>query len=221
MAVFHHLFSHLYRGGHTCAVATAAYRSGECLTLKTHHTLDGTRQSFTFDYSKKAGISFRHIFYPKSAPQDPDVAPWRASRQALWQHVEDLSEGPFDLLAIESVFALPEELSPQEHETLITSLIQETYAPLGLMCDVNIHSEHKNNPHVHIMCPAWVSGTVGGQPQDFVQPLTKEETAGFEAVFAQAFCDVSNRALEAKQMPARLSPTPGPVYSYEALRPWL
>lgn len=221
MAVFHHLFSYLYRGGHTCAVATAAYRSGECLTLETHHTLDGTRQSFTFDYSKKAGIVFRHIFYPTPGPEDASLATWRVSRQALWQHVEDLSEGPFDLLAFESVFALPEELSSQEHEVLITSLIQETYVPLGLMCDVNIHSEHKNNPHVHIMCPAWVSGTVEGQDQDFARSLTKKEIEAFEAVFGQAFCDVSNRFLEAKQTPARLLAVPGPVYNYDTLRPWL
>jgi hypothetical protein len=53
MAIFHHLFSKIIRGGHTCAVATAAYRSGSLLKLKTKFTANYKEQELSFDFSKK------------------------------------------------------------------------------------------------------------------------------------------------------------------------
>ena len=220
MAIFHHLFTLLCRGGHTCAMATAAYRSGQCLTLVTRHTDSGAQETHTFDYSNKKGISFSEIFYPFTQGNRPEER-WRTSREAFWQHVEDICEGAVDLLAFESVFALPEELSTEKHKELVTTLVQEAYLPRGLLCDVSIHSEHNNNPHVHILCPAWVSGDVDDALYDFLKPLTQESITLLKEEFAQAFCAITNRLLEAENVAARVYAVPRPVYAYEAMRPWL
>jgi ATP-dependent exoDNAse (exonuclease V) alpha subunit len=67
--------------------------------------------------------------------------------------IENIENSVNAELACESVFAIPEELSLEQNVKFIQEFIYESYKNKSMVADVNIHNEHANNPHVHIMSP--------------------------------------------------------------------
>lgn len=215
MAVFHHLFSKIARGGHTCVTATAAYRSGSLLKLKTKFTNSGNEEEFCFDFSTKLGIAYSEIILPLNVPRDV------TNREYLWQLVEDFEELPNEELACESVFSIPEELSLEQNIEFIKEFVTESYIKKGMIADINIHNDHANNPHVHIMSPLKFI-RVGNSnnivfSDKFSDSFIKEHVLNIE----QNFEKISNKYLELFGYPALISKIANGVPRYDQLRPWL
>jgi ATP-dependent exoDNAse (exonuclease V) alpha subunit len=208
MAIFHHLFSKIIRGGHTCSVATAAYRSGTLLKLRINSPVLKNGTEYTFDYSAKPGIAYSEIILPKQATKE------LKNRQYLWQFIEDLEEERNAELACESIFAIPEELTLEENIRLVQDLIEECYKKEGLIVDANIHSEHKNNPHVHIMSPVRRLDAKG----KFGPKLSEKHFKGHIHNVEQKFKDIANQYLEKHGYPP-ICPHDEPRYTQ--MRPWL
>lgn len=215
MAIFHHLFSKIARGGHTCVTATAAYRSGSLLKLKTKFTNSGEVEEFSFDFSTKPGIAYSEIMLPFDAPEI------LSDREHLWQLVEDLEDAPNGELACESVFAIPEELSLEQNIELIKELVTECYTKKGMLADINIHNDHANNPHVHIMSP--LKFIKANNENDiifsdrFSDSFIQEHILNLE----QNFEKFSNKSLELLGYPPLISRTVNGIPRYDQLRPWL
>jgi ATP-dependent exoDNAse (exonuclease V) alpha subunit len=208
MAIFHHVFSRIIRGGHTCAVATAAYRSGSLLKLKTKITSSEHEEEYIFDYSTKPGIAYSEIILPEYASQE------FKNRQYLWQLIEELEGERHAELACESIFALPEELSLEESINFIRDFVAISYQGEGLVVDVNIHNEHKNNPHIHIMSPMRKLQLNG----EFGMKLSEEYIKVHISKIEENFKALANKHLE-KCGYALMGASDLP--RYEQMRPWL
>ena len=208
MAIFHHIFSRIIRGGHTCAVATAAYRSGSLLKLKTKVTSSEHEEEYTFNYSTKPRIAYSEIILPGYASED------LKNRQYLWQFIEDFEDEKCAELACESIFAIPEELSLEESINFIREFVITTYQKENLVADVNIHNEHKNNPHVHIMSPMRKLQTNG----EFGMRLSEEHIKGHLSKVEENFKAIANIYLE-KCGYALIESNSSPRYAQ--MRPWL
>ena len=216
MAVFHHLFSNIYRGSHTCSTATAAYRSGSKLKLKTSLRSSGNFKEITFDYSTKKGIGFSQILSAQGTPE------WIKNREDLWQFVED-DQPDEAILACESTFALPEELSLEENISLVLEYVNKILLTIYQVVDVNIHNEHSNNPHVHLMSPLTIFNP-GISISDTAE-LTRinyQNIKEFKVkLIEDGFIEVVNKHLSLKGYKTFISNKPNAGTRYNQLRPWL
>lgn len=123
-------------GSMRSAVAAAAYRSGERL----HNDADNTNKFY-----------YREI-KPECFILAPDGAPdWVLNRERLWNEVEKTEKQYNAQLAREFNIALPVELNPEEQNNLTREFCQEAFASDGMVADVSIHRDHKDNPHFHVM----------------------------------------------------------------------
>ena len=124
--------------GH-CAVAQAAYQSGERLfDERTHRTKN---------YSDKRGIIYTEIMLPVNAP------PEFADRNTLWNSVEAVENNWNSQLARRFVIALPKELPMEQRVELIREYCYEQFVSKGMIADIAIHDPDppNHNPHAHLM----------------------------------------------------------------------
>jgi hypothetical protein len=215
MAIFHHLFSKIIRGGHTCAVATAAYRSGSLLKLKTKFTANNKEQELSFDFSKKLGICYSAIIVPDGLPTK------LCNREYLWQLIENIENSVNAELACESVFAIPEELSLEQNIKFIQEFIYESYKNKSMVADVNIHNEHANNPHVHIMSPLRLGTCDDKNEIIFSDKFSESFISQHILDIEQNFEKIANKHLELYGYRPSISKTANGIPQYEKLRPWL
>ncbi|AND86327.1 MobA/MobL family protein (plasmid) [Clostridium tyrobutyricum] len=140
MAIYHFSGQIISRsnkqGRQRSAVACAAYRSGE----KLH---DERSQSDKFYRRKVQPVTM--ILVPKDAPS------WASSRERLWNEVEKKEKQYNSQLAREFNIALPKELSNEEQEKLTYDFCKKNFSDEGMVADIAIHRDNKDNPHFHVM----------------------------------------------------------------------
>lgn len=216
MAVFYQLVSDITRGTFTCAMATAAYRSGSNLQLKVFEAQKKAQVTYSFDYSKKLGIAYSTIMAPPNAPD------WVFDRQLLWQAIEDL-ESKFNAhLAREYTIALPEELTAEQNIKLVDDFVRTSFVSRGMVADINFHNDHQNNPHLHIMCPTRALGKTTNQ--NLVAFLEKKRDWHTKTIInsiRQEQALVINKHLAQHGYDSRISHISDKVARFNCLRPWL
>jgi len=136
MAIYHMSMGNISRGKGQSAIASAAYRSGDKL--------------YSERYNKTS-------FYPRDVKPisyilKPDHAPdWSLNRERLWNEVEKIETSSRARLAKEFTIALPIELNYEEQNNLVKEYVQENFVNEGMVADVAIHRDNKDNPHAHVM----------------------------------------------------------------------
>ncbi|RAC14718.1 molybdopterin-guanine dinucleotide biosynthesis protein MobA, partial [Burkholderia multivorans] len=86
-----------------------------------------------------------HILAPSHAPS------WVQNREFLWNEVERSETRKNSRLAREINIALPRELSNEQQTELIKGYVQEQFVDKGMIADIAIHRDDKENPHAHVM----------------------------------------------------------------------
>jgi ATP-dependent exoDNAse (exonuclease V) alpha subunit len=214
MAVFYQVVSEIKRGTFTCAVATAAYRSGSNLNLKLFDKDQSKKVVYNFDYSKKTGIAFSTILAPAYAPE------WAHNRQILWQTVEDSETEEDAHLATELTIALPEELATEQNIDLIKEFAQSSFVSRGMIVDINFHNDHQNNPHLHVMFPTRLieDKNKNGKFLEKEKSWTSQEIIN---LLKREQAQIINKYLEKYGHSSRVSESPGQRNRFDNLRPWL
>ncbi|MDF2911629.1 MAG: Nickase TraA, partial [Sporolactobacillus laevolacticus] len=119
------------------AVAAAAYRSGEKLYSE--------RDMETKKYRIREVAPESFIMAPGNAPE------WVNNREKLWNEVEKIEKNINSQLAREIKVALPLEQSNSVQKELLVDFVQRNFVEKGMVADVSIHRDKKENPHAHIM----------------------------------------------------------------------
>lgn len=127
------------------AVAKAAYISASKLVYKTTCQETGEEISITYDFTKKQGVVYSKIFVPEGFE---DVA-WLQDRTQLWNAAEAREKRDDSITGIEIEFALPKEVCKEENIRLVEEFAEKYIVSRGIVCDVNIHYDNLDNPHVH------------------------------------------------------------------------
>lgn len=136
MAIYHFNTKTISRGKGQSATASSAYRSGEKL------------------YSERYGKTNYYVRQEKPVTfiLKPDHAPkWTLNRERLWNEVEKIEKQHNSQLAREFTMALPNELSNEEQLDLAKEFVKVSFIDEGMVADVAIHRDDKNNPHIHVM----------------------------------------------------------------------
>lgn len=119
-------------------IACAAYRSGE--------QLEDKRTNDIKKYSRNIAPK-TYLLAPAGSPE------WATDRETLWNKVEETEKAYNAQLAREFNIALPLELSESAQEKLVIDYCNENFVNRGMIADISIHRDHKNNPHFHVMLP--------------------------------------------------------------------
>lgn len=136
MAIYHFSGSTISRGKGQSAIASASYRSGEKLYSERY-------DESNFYAREVKPVTF--IFAPEHAPE------WATNREKLWNEVEKVEKQWNAQLAREFNVALPIELTDKEQEELTKEFVIKNFVERGMVADVAIHRDDKNNPHFHVM----------------------------------------------------------------------
>lgn len=140
MAIYYMTMSVMSGNKGQSAVAHSAYQSGD----KLHDDADGLVKN----YSRKERIVATGIAVPDHAPA------WAQERERLWNEVEKV-EGARGRYARNWVFAIPNELTPEQQQKLVADFIKKEFVDRGMVADWAIHQADKDNDadnaHVHIM----------------------------------------------------------------------
>ncbi|WP_301161149.1 MobQ family relaxase [Actinomadura geliboluensis] len=136
MAIYHLSMQIISRSKGQSAVASAAYRSGEKLN----------------DERTNEDKFYKREIKPETMILAPSHAPdWVQDRNRLWNEVEKIEKRKDSQLARELNIALPRELSKDLQKKLVREYVQEQFVNKGMVADIAIHRDDKENPHVHIM----------------------------------------------------------------------
>lgn len=136
MAIYHFSAQVISRSKGQSAVASASYRSGE--------RLEDERTGETKYYARKV--------QPETMILSPSHAPdWVQDRNRLWNEVEKSETRKNSQLAREFNVALPRELSNEQQTELIKNYVQTEFVNKGMIADIAIHRDDKDNPHAHVM----------------------------------------------------------------------
>ncbi|MCZ6913538.1 MAG: MobA/MobL family protein [Rickettsia endosymbiont of Ixodes persulcatus] len=127
-------------------MAKAAYISASKLMYKTIDKESGEAISITYDFSKKTGVAYSKIFVPE---EFKDIS-WLKDREQLWNAAEAREKRVDSRPGAEIEFALPKEVIKEDNIRLVEAYVQKWIVSRGIVCDVNIHYDNPNNPHVHI-----------------------------------------------------------------------
>lgn len=146
MATYHFHSSHIQRSQGQNAVAKAAYISASKLVYRTIDKESGEAISITYDFRKKQGVLYSKIFVPEEFKD----AVWLQDREQLWNAAEVREARADSRTGGEIEFALPREVSKEDNIRLVEEYVQEWIVSRGIVCDVNIHYDDPDNPHVHI-----------------------------------------------------------------------
>ncbi|AFC71710.1 MobA/MobL family protein [Rickettsia australis] len=145
MALMYFSISSVQRSKGQNAIATAAYIAASKLVYKTIDKESGEAISITYDFTKKKGVTYSKIFVPEGLE---DVA-WLQDREQLWNTAE-ARETRNDARTAEKIcFALPREVSEEKNIELVEEYVNKNLVARGIVCDVNIHYDNVDNPHVH------------------------------------------------------------------------
>lgn len=117
-------------------LAAAAYRSGEKLVDEVDN------QAFFY---KRDIVPVNYILVPDHAPD------WATNREKLWNEVNRIEKNYNAQFAREFNVALPVELTNEQQERLTLDFCQEAFVDRGMVADIAIHRDDKNNPHFHVM----------------------------------------------------------------------
>ncbi|MGP8170498.1 MobA/MobL family protein, partial [Rhodoblastus sp.] len=98
MAIYHLSMKPIARSSGRSAVASAAYRSGECLTNE--------RDGLTHDFTRRNGVEHSEIVIPQGVEAD-----WAKDRSDLWNASEQAENRKDARVAREFEIALPHELN--------------------------------------------------------------------------------------------------------------
>ncbi len=101
VAIYHCSMKPIARASGRSAVASAAYRAGQCLTNE--------RDGLTHDFTRRDGVEHSEIVLPEGAS-----AEWALDRSALWNATEHAEKRKDARVAREFEIALPHELSQDE-----------------------------------------------------------------------------------------------------------
>ncbi|GAA5253125.1 MobA/MobL family protein [Candidatus Rickettsia kedanie] len=143
---YHFHNSYIQRSKGQNAVAKAAYISASKLVYKTIDKETGEAISITFDFTKKQGVVYSKIFVPEGFE---DVT-WLQDREQLWNGAEAREKREDASTASKIEFALPREVSKELNISLVEKYVNEYIVAREAVCDVNIHYDNPDNPHVHI-----------------------------------------------------------------------
>lgn len=213
MAIYHLNSKMISRGKGQSAIASAAYRSGEKL------------------YSERYG---KTNFYPREIQPEsfilkPNHAPeWTLDREKLWNGVEEIEKPMNAQLAREINIALPIELNEEEQRRLTKEYVQKNFVDEGMVADVSIHRDDKNNPHFHVMLttrPFKNNGEWGAKSRRIIlkdekgNPLyypngdkksRKQNTTDWNSkhrfqIWRNSWAEMANKYLEEKGLTERIS----------------
>ncbi|WP_298846686.1 MobQ family relaxase [uncultured Clostridium sp.] len=140
MAIYHlsgQIISRSGSDGNTrSSVACAAYRSGEKL----------------FDERSQETKHYTRSIEPVTKILAPENSPsWVFDREKLWNEVEKVEKRYDAQLAREFNIALPNELNIKEQEKLAYEFCQKAFVDKGMVADICIHNDKKDNSHFHVM----------------------------------------------------------------------
>lgn len=136
MAIYHFSAKVISRAKGQSAVASASYRSGE--------RLEDERTGEVKFYKRNVQPETM-ILAPSHSPE------WVQDRERLWNEVEKAEKRVNSQLAREINIALPKELSNDHQKELIRDYVQKEFVSKGMIADVAIHRDDKENPHAHVM----------------------------------------------------------------------
>jgi len=127
--------------GHT-AIKAAAYRAGEKLVDE--------RIGRVANYEHRANeVGHSEILLPAGADES------LRDRKTLWDAVEaredEHNRRMSAQLAIDTVIALPVELSQSQHVELARAFAETEFVSKGLAVDLAVHYHSDGNPHAHLM----------------------------------------------------------------------
>ncbi|MGX6960792.1 MAG: MobA/MobL family protein [Rickettsia endosymbiont of Pentastiridius leporinus] len=145
MATYHFHSSCIQRSKGQNAVASAAYITASKLLYRTIDKESGEAISISYDFSKKQGVVYSKIFVPE---EFQDTA-WLEDRQQLWNAVEAREKREDSTVARCIEFALPKEVNKEINIKLVEEYVKKWIVSRGIVCDVNIHYDNPDNPHVH------------------------------------------------------------------------
>jgi hypothetical protein len=211
MSIYHLRAQIISRRDGGNAVAAAASRSASCLTDEA--------SGINHDFRRKRGVAHTEIMGPPNAPE------WIYDRHTLWNAVERIERRRDAQLARELEFALPVELSLDDHIELIHRYVRCEFIAAGMIVDIAVHRDDIHNPHAHLMLstrgitargfgpkePAW-SGTESliGWSRDWADLvnafLAKIGVARFVDPCSVDPCSVDHRSLDVQgiaRSPAR------------------
>jgi MobA/MobL family len=136
MAIYHFSAQVISRGKGQSAVAAAAYRSGDRL-------MDERTGEEKFYHREHQPDTM--ILAPSNSPE------WVQDRERLWNEVEKSETRVNSRLAREINIALPRELNHDQQRELIQNYAKEQFIDQGMVADIAIHRDDKENPHAHVM----------------------------------------------------------------------
>ena len=142
LAIYHCSMKPISRASGRSAVASAAYRAGQCLTNE--------RDGLTHDFTRRDGVEHSEIVLPEGAS-----AEWALDRSTLWNAAELAEKRKDARVAREFEIALPHELSPDERLEAARAFARDLADRYGVAVDFSIHAPHQpsdvRNHHAHVM----------------------------------------------------------------------
>lgn len=147
LAIFHLSAQVIKRSEGRSVVAAAAYRAAERLI--------DDRLGVVHSFTHKDGVEHREIFAPDKSPT------WVGDRERLWNEVERAEKRADAQLAREVRVALPVELTKSQQLELLQGYIQEHFVSQGMIADLAVHRDNRENPHAHILITMRAIGREG------------------------------------------------------------
>lgn len=145
MALFHLNVSNIGKSKGSSAVAAAAYRSCSQLIQYLNDSNYDLSSSIVHRFDNKKGLAFSYIFAPEGLDS------WCYDRQSLWNKVEESETRKDARFARDIKLALQKEFTLEQNIQILSEYVTSVFVSQGIIADVNIHMDNKNNPHAHIM----------------------------------------------------------------------
>ena len=146
------------------AVASAAYRAGECITNE--------RDGLTHDFTRRGGMEHAEIVLPSGVE-----AEWEKDRSVLWNAAERAENRKDARVAREFEIALPHELSAEQRLEATREFAQGLADRYGAAVDFAIHAPHgksdDRNHHAHLMMTVRSVGAAGLGDKTFLERENK------------------------------------------------
>ena len=131
-------FKIISRGKSQSCMASCAYYSGE----KKYSEYECC---WKYPHSSPARVKWVEVMLPSNAPRA------YADPQTLWNAVDAAETSVNAQTARSMLFALPRELTDEQHLALVRDFCQKEFVDKGMVCNFFYHDKGDGNPHVHIM----------------------------------------------------------------------
>jgi len=192
MAIYHLSVKPVSRAKGQSAVASAAYRAGDCLTDE--------REGKTHDYTRRRGVDASFIVAPAGCE-------WAHDRSRLWNAAEATEKRKNSTVAREYELALPAELDGPEREALARQFAAAVVERFGVAADIAIHAPGREgdqrNHHAHILTTTRVVEPDGLGEKTRVLDAAKTGSAEIESL-RELWAMQCNEALERAGQTARV-----------------